>query len=161
MRNTYLLAVFLAVMAAGCKKDNGFSRHCEGLQQDPLPPGDGARIDIANAFTPNGDGINDYFRPELTSITSINMKIFDKGGNLIYKSDIPEWLPLFAPEQSELYYYRVEGITVSGKRIGKCGAVYALECFPAGRERNSFTFEDMRTPSGFTGVTRETIPDCP
>ena len=162
MRFLFPLFSLLLFLAAGCSKDDkGFSGHCDGLQQDNLPAADPARIYIASAFTPNGDGINDYFVPQLYSIASIDLKIYDKDGAHIYHTIDPLWLPLFAPEGAELYYYRLEAVTSSGKRIGRCGEVYALECFPPGRERSSFTFQDQITASGFTAVTSETISTCP
>ena len=156
------LISFLALFLCGCSKGNkDFTGHCASLSQDVLPPGDPARIYIASAFTPNGDGINDYFRPQLNSIVSLEMKIYDKAGNNIYQTTVAEWLPLFAPKGAELYYYRIEALTASGKRVGQCGEVYALECLPRGRGLGSYTFEDQLTPSGFTGVTAEVISNCP
>jgi len=46
-------------------------------------------LDIPNAFTPNGDGVNDYFlpRPTLSSgLTSFSMKIFDRWGELLFET---------------------------------------------------------------------------
>lgn len=46
-------------------------------------------IDIPNAFTPNGDGTNDYFLPrQLLSknITKFNMTIFDRWGTIVFKT---------------------------------------------------------------------------
>lgn len=46
---------------------------------------------IPNVFSPNDDGINDVFRPfaPLGEIDAIDMKIFDRWGNLLYQG--PEW----------------------------------------------------------------------
>jgi len=41
---------------------------------------------IPNAFTPNGDGINDYFFGQGIGITSFKMLIFDRWGNMIFTS---------------------------------------------------------------------------
>lgn len=46
-------------------------------------------IDIPNVFTPNGDGINDYFFPRqlLTSgLTTFKMEIFNRWGQLLFTS---------------------------------------------------------------------------
>ncbi len=46
-------------------------------------------VDIPNAFTPDGDGINDYFFPrQLFSrgVTDFNMQVFNRWGQLIYKT---------------------------------------------------------------------------
>ena len=42
---------------------------------------------IPNSFTPNGDGKNDFFRPYGNAIASINMKIFNQWGELIYEGN--------------------------------------------------------------------------
>jgi gliding motility-associated-like protein len=42
---------------------------------------------IPNAFTPDGDGINDFFTGKGIYIKEFEMSIFDRWGNLIYRSD--------------------------------------------------------------------------
>ncbi len=47
-------------------------------------------IDIPNIFTPNGDGLNDYFFPRqlLSSrISSFNMQVFDRWGRIVFETD--------------------------------------------------------------------------
>ncbi|MGB3947423.1 MAG: PKD domain-containing protein [Bacteroidia bacterium] len=44
-------------------------------------------IYIPNAFTPNGDEINDSFIPKGAYINKFEMLIFDRWGNLVYKTD--------------------------------------------------------------------------
>gem|GEM_PF-347381 len=46
-------------------------------------------LDIPNVFTPNGDGINDYFFPrEMTArgITRFHMQVFNRWGQLVYET---------------------------------------------------------------------------
>ncbi len=46
-------------------------------------------LNIPNIFTPNGDGLNDYFMPRqlLTKgLSTFNMNIFNRWGELVYKS---------------------------------------------------------------------------
>jgi gliding motility-associated-like protein len=46
-------------------------------------------IDIPNAFTPNGDDVNDYFFPRQLlsgSVTKFSMQIFNRWGQLIFKT---------------------------------------------------------------------------
>jgi gliding motility-associated-like protein len=47
-------------------------------------------IDVPNAFTPNGDGVNDYFlpRPSLAKgLTSFTMSVYNRWGQLIFETD--------------------------------------------------------------------------
>lgn len=50
-------------------------------------------VDVPNVFTPNGDGVNDYFFPRgiLTKgVTSFHMSIFNRWGQLIYETSKTE-----------------------------------------------------------------------
>lgn len=42
---------------------------------------------IPNAFTPDGDGVNDFFTGKGIYIEEFEMSIFDRWGNMIYRSD--------------------------------------------------------------------------
>ncbi len=47
-------------------------------------------LNIPNAFSPNGDGMNDYFLPRQLlseSLTSFNMQVFNRWGELIFKTN--------------------------------------------------------------------------
>jgi gliding motility-associated-like protein len=46
---------------------------------------------LPNIFTPNGDGNNDYFIPfpDFTSVSEVNMKIFDRWGKLVFNTSDP------------------------------------------------------------------------
>ena len=45
---------------------------------------------LPNVFTPNGDGINDIFRPSNYSyVEKVDMKIFNRWGTLVYKTEDP------------------------------------------------------------------------
>jgi gliding motility-associated-like protein len=49
---------------------------------------------VPTAFTPNGDGINDYLRPVLMGISKVNyFRVYNRLGNLNFemKSDLPGW----------------------------------------------------------------------
>ncbi|MFZ4521397.1 MAG: T9SS type B sorting domain-containing protein [Bacteroidales bacterium] len=40
-----------------------------------------------NAFTPNGDGVNDFFKPVGQEIGKYNLQIYDRWGTMIFESD--------------------------------------------------------------------------
>jgi|TARA_R110000764_G_scaffold120789_1_gene208465 gliding motility-associated-like protein len=47
---------------------------------------------IPNAFTPNGDGINDTWKPEFSDTLNVkgyNLEIYDRSGVQVFKSDNP------------------------------------------------------------------------
>lgn len=44
------------------------------------------RIYFPNAFTPNGDGINDFFRPNAVELVNYKMKIFDRWGRQLFET---------------------------------------------------------------------------
>jgi len=48
-----------------------------------------SRIWVPNAFTPNGDGLNDYFRPKGVSIAKMHLEIYDRWGTLVFTSEDP------------------------------------------------------------------------
>ena len=49
-------------------------------------------IYIPNSFSPNGDGINDYFYPEFFgSVTDVEMAIYDRMGNQVYYTLNTPW----------------------------------------------------------------------
>lgn len=48
--------------------------------------GEGA-LYIPNSFTPNGDGLNDFFKAEGAGITSLTLRIYNRWGELIFETD--------------------------------------------------------------------------
>jgi gliding motility-associated-like protein len=47
----------------------------------------GSLLYVPNSFTPNGDGLNDNFKPVGTDITSFNLLIFNRWGELIFETN--------------------------------------------------------------------------
>lgn len=86
-------------------------------------------IFIPNAFTPNGDGKNDYFKPEGVSISAIDMKVFNQWGELIYQTNqLSGWNGTYngKMQPSGVYTYTIK-ITLANKtELIKKGAVNLL-----------------------------------
>jgi gliding motility-associated-like protein len=64
-------------MATGC--DSIVTTHLK-VKDCPL------LIWFPNAFTPNGDGLNDFFRPVGANITRYKLQIFNRWGIMIFES---------------------------------------------------------------------------
>jgi gliding motility-associated-like protein len=76
-------------------------------------------MEMPNVFTPNGDGINDYFVPLVyKEINNSTLIIFDRWGKQIFKNDNIEvgWDGSESGKNSEegIYFYIVEYISLSG-----------------------------------------------
>ncbi len=58
-----------------------------------INPPDYAGLDAKNTFTPNGDGVNDEFKPKLIGAPKVNyLKIYSRNGSLVYETkDITQY----------------------------------------------------------------------
>jgi gliding motility-associated-like protein len=45
-----------------------------------------SKLEIPNVFTPNGDGVNDFFFLKATNLTTIKAKIMDRWGHLVFEN---------------------------------------------------------------------------
>jgi gliding motility-associated-like protein len=48
-------------------------------------------VKIPDAFSPNGDGINDFFYIQQNGISDFEFVIFDRWGGIVYKTDNPDF----------------------------------------------------------------------
>ena len=66
---------------------------------------------IPNAFTPNGDGLNDRFGVKGEGISGFRMVVFDRWGEVVFESDRPDlqWDGNYRgqPAQQGTYVYQV------------------------------------------------------
>lgn len=74
----------------------------------------GSLVELFNAFSPNGDGVNDVYRVKTQSLLSLRMKIFNRWGQEIVSGDQSS-LPT-AYEDGYTYYICWDG-TYHGSRV--------------------------------------------
>ncbi len=104
--------------------DNGCSTIIS-LVVNILPPCNPERLQIPNAFTPDGDGVNDWFGVEYEGFEMVtSVKIFDRWGEKVYEGagDNAFWDGTIdgKPGTSDVYVYIIK-ITCSegeGTRVG-------------------------------------------
>ena len=87
-------------------------------------------IYIPNAFTPNGDNVNDLFFAKAYGIEEMQMTIFNRWGELLFTSDDPKtgWdgKNKGVQVQEGVYTYLVEAKTMGGKYVNKTGHITVL-----------------------------------
>lgn len=81
-------------------------------------------VEIPNLFTPNGDGVNDVFFLKAANLTEINIRIYDRWGNLVYYTKT---------ENGNIAW---DGKNYSGKDVAEGVYYYTLKA--SGKDGNSF-----------------------
>ncbi|MUU78312.1 PKD domain-containing protein [Winogradskyella endarachnes] len=88
---------------------------------------EGYKLVVPNAFTPNEDGINDFFIPVFLGLSSIELSVYDTWGSLIYNEtgdSIRGWDGKVNEEEAENgnYYYTFSAKTFYGNEVKRQGA---------------------------------------
>jgi len=47
-------------------------------------------LEIPNVFSPDGDGLNDYFKVKFQSMKEFSLRIYDRAGKLVYKAEVSD-----------------------------------------------------------------------
>ncbi|HEY4799667.1 MAG TPA: gliding motility-associated C-terminal domain-containing protein, partial [Bacteroidia bacterium] len=87
---------------------------------------------LPNAFSPNGDGHNDIFRPRNNCIKDMDMKIYNRWGNLVYETtDITQGWDGSTPKGKSgnegVYAYELSAKLFDGTDVIKRGTVTLLK----------------------------------
>ncbi len=88
-------------------------------------------FEVLNAFTPNGDGINDKWKVTNGSCAKeIKVEVYNRYGNVVFKSNgySNDWDGTYngKPVPDGTYYYAVTYITITGKTVVLKGDVTIL-----------------------------------
>ena len=164
MKTILSISLFLTILLlSNCKKSNDtiVPINCDGLLTDTLGTNDNARIYMPNAFTPNGDGLNDIIRAIGQNITSFSFTIYDANNNVVFSTTQPlmGWSTTSPANSYTKYYYKIQAVTNAGHNIGTCGDLYRVACRP--NNGTVLYFEDQLTATGFTGTTMDILSICP
>jgi gliding motility-associated-like protein len=97
----------------------------------------GYRVIIPSAFTPDGDGLNDFFQAKFIGLQSYRLSIFSKSGEIIFSTneiDSRGWDGLIGGQvaMNGQYVYRFTGLSYTGIDIDRTGtfSVYSVFCCP-------------------------------
>ena len=101
---------------------------CVDVFEDVLYVTDGYGLVLPNAFTPNGDDINDTIRPWYKCMTNVEISIYDTFGSLLYVEsgeDIYGWNGLINGQMAENgnYIIVVKATTLFGEIINLNGPI--------------------------------------
>jgi CHU_C Type IX secretion signal domain len=169
MKKIMLLSIVACIMIEGCRNTNREESslvqltNCDGLITDTLGTNDNARIYMPSAFTSNGDGKNDVIKPTIANATSVSFTLYNSINAIVFTTNQLNqgWTaPAINSNSYAVYYYKIQITTSANRRIGICGEVYNLTCYPAAIPRTSIYFEDQLRINGFTGATTEVLPNC-
>lgn len=91
---------------------------------------DPSDLKIPNAFSPNGDGVNDVWKVSAKSLIKFKCSIFDKQGKELYYFDTPSggWDGTYKGKKlgSGVYYYVLEAVGADGKVYKKGGDINVI-----------------------------------
>jgi gliding motility-associated-like protein len=68
-----------------------YGKNCIVTTSNTIEIGPPASVYIPNAFSPNGDGTNDYFEVYGTTLQSVGMTVFDRWGEKVFDSGDSQW----------------------------------------------------------------------
>lgn len=90
-----------------------------------------SELRIPNAFTPNGDGVNDEWKVGYRSLLSFHCTIFDRYGNELYSFSDPNggWDGKYKGKTVKpgVYFYVIEAKGADGKKYKKGGDINILK----------------------------------
>jgi gliding motility-associated-like protein len=85
---------------------------CESSAQSIISNGCPTSIYVPNAFTPNGDGLNDLFIPITSDISCYELLVFNRWGEIVFNSDDQSlaWAGLYngIPASEGIYTWKIK-----------------------------------------------------
>jgi gliding motility-associated-like protein len=90
------------------------------------PTGVGSELFVPNAWTPNGDGVNDRLFPLTENVTKLNyFRVFNRWGQLMFETSTigDGWDGVFngKPKMMDTYTLTAESVGIDGKTFRRSG----------------------------------------
>lgn len=102
-----------------CLKVNVAGSVCEDIFCDTLYVSDEYTLGVPNAFSPNGDMLNDTLKMQGYGLESVVLKIFNRWGEKVFETDNLEtgWDGTYKgePQEMDVYVYLVEAVLPRGR----------------------------------------------
>ena len=96
------------------------------IQYECIP----SSIYIPNAFSPNGDGVNDTFKVRTATLKSMHLEVYDRWGHKVFETDniTDGWNGTYKgqPAPFDAYGYYFSGECLQGEKISLKGNVTLL-----------------------------------
>ncbi len=104
----YPLCIAVNDNGEGTAQYGGLQAECDTTDNYARFDGRPCKVDVPNVITPNGDGFNDVFKPQLEGdFLSLEMEIFDRWGKRVYRQESKESLSWDATNVSDGVYFCV------------------------------------------------------
>ncbi|MBQ5992836.1 MAG: gliding motility-associated C-terminal domain-containing protein, partial [Bacteroidales bacterium] len=104
--NPYPLRIAVNDNGEGTAQYGGLQPECDTTDNFTHIDGRPCQMTVPNVITPNGDGINDVFEPQLEGeFVSMGMEIFDRWGKRVYRQESKELLRWDATGMSDGVYF--------------------------------------------------------
>ena len=104
--NPFPLRIAVNDNGEGTAQYGGLQPECDTTDNFAQIDGRPCQMTVPNVITPNGDGINDAFEPQLEGeFVSMGMEIFDRWGKRVYRQEGKELLRWDATGMSDGVYF--------------------------------------------------------
>jgi len=85
-------------------------------------------VSVPSAFSPNGDGVNDFFHIGTNLITDIDFKVYNRWGELVFQTQNPDFKWDGFNQNGKriaegVYVYLLDGLDIQGRTIERSGTI--------------------------------------